>query len=170
MFSSTNQSRKAKQRGTAVTETMLIFVPALVFFSVIMLVLDFWQNEQIDYSWAMAGEIARFNSTESTRNNGSAGAMFGITTDKPEPQFYWENPSQKNRDGEHAKYTVYVSSKGPKTYRRRVMFIRGVNSWLSYGDMRCQREEEGKWAKQYLLDTYNLEKLISIRKPLQLGS
>ena len=173
-----------RQRGTAISETLLVFPVALIFMTLLMFVLNFWQDQQIDRSQMLANEIARFNSTSllwfADVDEKAKGAGVVEPDTGYRPRYYVEVQNGDQPFGKHAKNAFYLSLRGKKSYNRRAMFIRGTNVWLSFPFVRSQYEkyfkalppktDEHTYQQQYLKNKQELDRIDKLRKPLQLGS
>lgn len=171
-------------RGTAISETLLVFPVALIFMTLLMFVLNFWQDQQIDRSQMLANEISRFNSTslfwffDSDEAAKDAGYVDGDTGYRP--HYYVEEYHADQPFGQHAKSVFYISLRGKDSYNRRAMFIRGTNVWMSFPFGRSQFQDliktgvpptdERTYQQDYLENKQGLNRIDKLRTPLQLGS
>ena len=175
---------RRRQRGTAISETLLVFPVALIFMTLLTFVMNFWQDQQIDRSQMLANEIARFNSTsllwfadidEKAKGEGTVEPDTGYR-----PRYCVEEWQSQQPFGQHAKNVFYISLRGKKSYNRRAMFIRGTNVWLSFPFGRSQykkyfsfpipQTDEHTRQQEYLKSKQELDRIDKLRKPLQLGS
>ena len=171
-------------RGTAISETLLVFPVALIFMTLLMFVLNFWQDQQIDRSQMLANEISRFNSTSLfwfvDSDKAAKGDGFVDKDTGYRPHYCVEVQNGDQPFGKHAKNVFYLSLRGEKSYNRRAMFIRGTNVWMSF-PFGCSQfqdlmkigvppTDERTYQQNYLKNKQELDRIDKRRTPLQLGS
>lgn len=171
-------------RGSAISETLLVFPVAVIFMTLMMYVLTFWQDQEIDRSQAIAYEVARFNATPLlwflTGDDDAKGEGVKDADDGFRPRYYVEEWQKDQPFGKHAKNVFYLSLRGEKSYNRRAMLIRGTATWMSFPFVRSQFKniinmdrpatDEQTYQQKYLKSNYELDRINKLRKPLQLGS
>lgn len=90
-----------------------------------------------------------------------------------EPQYSYEitgTDATKNYNG-HKKLYYKLAMKFPDTAIRKLMFVRGTNSWLYFPYLRGQEHSEwNKWTKNYFDSQLHRKDINDMRKKIQLGS
>jgi hypothetical protein len=175
--------KSAAERGTAITETLLIFVPMLLMFNLVVWVMLYWQNQHFDHNTKLMSEVIKQNSTYIRPASDKTAKDYDATlevkiTDKS-ADFGSSNKGAKNL----AKRYFTVSEKMvdmngnliDNKVNLDVIYARGINSWVSFPFLHSQSPDPVPNRKEQdpRVEWFNdLVKPLTddLRKKLQLGS
>ncbi|MHC4871446.1 MAG: hypothetical protein ACYTFY_06350 [Planctomycetota bacterium] len=161
------KSPNAGQAGTAIVETLLIFIPVWTFFYAGMLMLQYWEANHIDQSVDMENHFARQTITGLVFDKGW---MPDTKKNKYKGQFkfYCESVNKaKKSEVALPKYYFYVTDQ----QSRNMVIYRGTHTWAPFIWLKGQHW--GKWEddiRRAWFEDMGNKTLNDSREALMLGS